>query len=191
MELDSIRTGALARSPKRRAKATCICASPVPAAGALPTFRGKCCLNDRGSRLRVSSGTSRSDAKSAEARHRRLASGTRAKGRRCVRSRRGERSGPCRSALTITGLLGKSFVSVQFYTDSLPAISTGSYSSSPHCDRTSRPLMGAGRRQFRIKGRGSMLAYIWEDGRFLGFDVVEWLAWLGAVSILALFTLAT
>ncbi len=51
--------------------------------------------------------------------------------------------------------------------------------------------MGAGRRQFRIKGRGSMLAYIWEDGRFLGFDVVEWLAWLGAVSILALFTLAT
>jgi hypothetical protein len=49
--------------------------------------------------------------------------------------------------------------------------------------------MGGGRRQFRINGRGSMLAYIWEDGRFLGFDLVEWLAWLGAVSILALFTL--
>lgn len=35
-----------------------------------------------------------------------------------------------------------------------------------------------------------MRAYIWQDGRVLGFDAVEWLAWFAAVNLLALFTLA-
>ena len=50
---------------------------------------------------------------------------------------------------------------------------------------------GDGHRRFRINGRGNMWAYILEDGRFLGFDLVERLACFAAISILALFSLAT
>jgi hypothetical protein len=34
-----------------------------------------------------------------------------------------------------------------------------------------------------------MSAYIWRDGRLLGFDTFEWMTWLAAVSGLALLTL--
>jgi hypothetical protein len=35
-----------------------------------------------------------------------------------------------------------------------------------------------------------MRAYLWQDGRVLGFDAVEWFAWLAAVNVMALITLA-
>jgi hypothetical protein len=34
-----------------------------------------------------------------------------------------------------------------------------------------------------------MSAYVWQDGRLLGFDAVEWVTWLAAVAGLALLTL--
>jgi hypothetical protein len=34
-----------------------------------------------------------------------------------------------------------------------------------------------------------MSAYVWQDGRLLGFDGVEWMTWLAAVTGLALLTL--
>lgn len=36
---------------------------------------------------------------------------------------------------------------------------------------------------------GFMRTYIWQDGRVLGFDAVEWLAWVAALNVLALITL--
>jgi len=38
-------------------------------------------------------------------------------------------------------------------------------------------------------GDGFMRTYIWQDGRVLGFDAVEWLAWIAALNVLALITL--
>jgi hypothetical protein len=35
-----------------------------------------------------------------------------------------------------------------------------------------------------------MSAYFWQDGRLLGFDHIEWLTWVAAVSGLALLTLS-
>jgi hypothetical protein len=35
-----------------------------------------------------------------------------------------------------------------------------------------------------------MRAYLWQDGRVLGFDAVEWFTWLAAVNLMALITLA-
>lgn len=35
-----------------------------------------------------------------------------------------------------------------------------------------------------------MSVYIWQDGRLLGFDSVEWLTWVVAVTALAVLTLA-
>jgi hypothetical protein len=35
-----------------------------------------------------------------------------------------------------------------------------------------------------------MRGYIWNDGRVLGFDAVEWLTWVAAVGVLGLMTLA-
>jgi hypothetical protein len=35
-----------------------------------------------------------------------------------------------------------------------------------------------------------MRAYLWQDGRVLGFDAVEWFTWLAAVNVMALITLA-
>jgi hypothetical protein len=34
-----------------------------------------------------------------------------------------------------------------------------------------------------------MFAHLWRDGRLLGFDRVEWLAWLLAVAMIGLLTL--
>jgi hypothetical protein len=39
-------------------------------------------------------------------------------------------------------------------------------------------------------GSGIMSAYVWQDGRLLGFDAVEWMTWLAAVTGIALLTLA-
>jgi hypothetical protein len=38
-------------------------------------------------------------------------------------------------------------------------------------------------------GDGFMRTYLWQDGRVLGFDAVEWLAWIAALNVLALITL--
>jgi hypothetical protein len=35
-----------------------------------------------------------------------------------------------------------------------------------------------------------MSAHIWRDGRLLGFDGVEWLAWLIAVAVIGVLALA-
>jgi hypothetical protein len=35
-----------------------------------------------------------------------------------------------------------------------------------------------------------MSAYVWQDGRLLGFDGVEWMTWVAAVTGIALLTLA-
>jgi hypothetical protein len=35
-----------------------------------------------------------------------------------------------------------------------------------------------------------MSAYVWQDGRLLGFDAIEWTMWLTAVTGIALLTLA-
>ena len=42
----------------------------------------------------------------------------------------------------------------------------------------------------RFTERKIMSAYVWQDGRLLGFDAVEWVTWLAAVAGLALLTLA-
>ena len=39
-------------------------------------------------------------------------------------------------------------------------------------------------------GAEIMSAYVWQDGRLLGFDAVEWMTWLAAVTWIALLTLA-
>jgi hypothetical protein len=39
-------------------------------------------------------------------------------------------------------------------------------------------------------GAEIMSAYVWQDGRLLGFDAVEWMTWLAAVTGIALLTLA-
>src|ERR1700694_1860657 len=41
----------------------------------------------------------------------------------------------------------------------------------------------------RLSGSGIMSAYVWQDGRLLGFDAVEWMTWVAAVTGLALLTL--
>ena len=40
-----------------------------------------------------------------------------------------------------------------------------------------------------LSGDGFMRTYFWQDGRVLGFDAVEWLAWIAALNVLALITL--
>ncbi len=40
------------------------------------------------------------------------------------------------------------------------------------------------------RGMAFLRGYIWNDGRVLGFDAVEWLTWLAALSVVALMTLA-
>ena len=42
----------------------------------------------------------------------------------------------------------------------------------------------------RFREREIMSAYVWQDGRLLGFDAFEWVTWFTAVAGLALLTLA-